>query len=132
MLFYSITFFHFEIYVWYRPVPVSLLQLHMFAHYVLKPKSLVTKKPDSDILIKSKILQDPRDAPPPTRAETREERMERKLMFWGPGFESHHGNLTNYRPTSLLSNISKMMEGVINSAIKQHLLSDAQFGFCQG
>eukprot|EP00061_Rhincodon_typus_P016217 g44312.t1 len=31
-------------------------------------------------------------------------------------------NLANYRPISLLSIISKVMEGVINSAIKQHLL----------
>eukprot|EP00061_Rhincodon_typus_P000118 g10536.t1 len=43
-------------------------------------------------------------------------------------------NLANYRPISLLSIISKMMEGVTSSAIKQHLLSnnllsDAQFGF---
>eukprot|EP00061_Rhincodon_typus_P004745 g23330.t1 len=46
-------------------------------------------------------------------------------------------NLATYRPITLLSTISKMMEGVINSAIKQHvfsnnLLSDAQFGFHQG
>ena len=45
-------------------------------------------------------------------------------------------NLAKYRPISLLSIISKVMEGVINSAIKQHLLSnnllsDAQFGFRQ-
>eukprot|EP00061_Rhincodon_typus_P004567 g22894.t1 len=45
-------------------------------------------------------------------------------------------NLANYSPISLLSIISKAMEGVINNAIKQHLLSnkllsDAQFGFCQ-
>eukprot|EP00061_Rhincodon_typus_P008269 g30734.t1 len=43
----------------------------------------------------------------------------------------------NHRPISALSMISKVMEGVINNAIKQHLLSnnlltDAQFGFCQG
>eukprot|EP00061_Rhincodon_typus_P001257 g14206.t1 len=43
----------------------------------------------------------------------------------------------NYRPIGLLSIISKVMEGVNNSAIKQHLLrnnllSDAQFGFRQG
>eukprot|EP00061_Rhincodon_typus_P002402 g17468.t1 len=46
-------------------------------------------------------------------------------------------NPANYCPISPLSIISKVMEGVINSAIKQHLLSnnlvnDAQFGFCQG
>eukprot|EP00061_Rhincodon_typus_P005809 g25771.t1 len=41
-------------------------------------------------------------------------------------------NLANYRPISLLSIISKVMEGVINSPIEQHLLSDAQFGFPQG
>eukprot|EP00061_Rhincodon_typus_P002194 g16848.t1 len=46
-------------------------------------------------------------------------------------------NPANYHPVSLLSIISKVMEGVINSAIKQYLisnnvLSDAQFGFCQG
>eukprot|EP00061_Rhincodon_typus_P003672 g20677.t1 len=44
-------------------------------------------------------------------------------------------NLANYRPISPLSIISKVMEGVINSAVKQHfsnnLLSDAQFGFRQ-
>eukprot|EP00061_Rhincodon_typus_P003597 g20479.t1 len=40
-------------------------------------------------------------------------------------------NPANYRPISLLSIISKVMEGVINSATKQHLLSDAQFGFRQ-
>jgi len=44
-----------------------------------------------------------------------------------------HGQLL----VSLLSIISKVIEGIINSAIKQHLvsnnlLSDAQFGFCQG
>eukprot|EP00061_Rhincodon_typus_P012664 g38544.t1 len=43
----------------------------------------------------------------------------------------------NYRPISLLSIIGKVMEGIINSAIKQYmlknnLLSDAQFGFRQG
>eukprot|EP00061_Rhincodon_typus_P003735 g20853.t1 len=43
----------------------------------------------------------------------------------------------NYRPISLLSIISKVMEGVTNSAIKQHLLgynllSDTQFGLRQG
>eukprot|EP00061_Rhincodon_typus_P009007 g32139.t1 len=43
----------------------------------------------------------------------------------------------NYHPISLLLIISKVMEGVINSAINQHLLSNnllsvAQFGFCQG
>eukprot|EP00061_Rhincodon_typus_P016981 g45468.t1 len=46
-------------------------------------------------------------------------------------------NSANYRTISLLLIISKVMEGVINSAIKQHLLSnnllsDAQFGFHQG
>eukprot|EP00061_Rhincodon_typus_P018447 g47619.t1 len=46
-------------------------------------------------------------------------------------------NPANYRPISLLSIISKMMKGVINSTIKQHLLSnnllsDTQFGFPQG
>eukprot|EP00061_Rhincodon_typus_P002792 g18477.t1 len=46
-------------------------------------------------------------------------------------------NLTNYHPISLLSNISKVTEGVINSAIKQHLLrnnllSHTQFQFRQG
>eukprot|EP00061_Rhincodon_typus_P005120 g24234.t1 len=45
--------------------------------------------------------------------------------------------LVSYHPNRLLSDISKVMERVINSAIKQHLLgnnllSDAQFGFCQG
>jgi len=43
-------------------------------------------------------------------------------------------NPANYRPISI---ISKVMEGVTNSAIKQHLLSnnllsDAQFGFLPG
>eukprot|EP00061_Rhincodon_typus_P005630 g25384.t1 len=43
----------------------------------------------------------------------------------------------NYHPISLLSIVSKLMESVINSAIKQHLLSnnpirDTQFVFCQG
>eukprot|EP00061_Rhincodon_typus_P011138 g35938.t1 len=33
-------------------------------------------------------------------------------------------NPANYRPVSLLSIISKVMEGVTNSAIKQHLLSN--------
>eukprot|EP00061_Rhincodon_typus_P001866 g15995.t1 len=42
-------------------------------------------------------------------------------------------NPANYRPIGLFLIISKVMEGVINSAIKQHLLrnnllSDAQFG----
>eukprot|EP00061_Rhincodon_typus_P001060 g13600.t1 len=46
-------------------------------------------------------------------------------------------NPANYCPISLLSIIGKVMEGVIDSAIKQHvlsnnLLSDAQFGFHQG
>eukprot|EP00061_Rhincodon_typus_P009277 g32658.t1 len=46
-------------------------------------------------------------------------------------------NADNYRPIRPLSIISKVMEGVINSAIKQlllsnNLLSDTQFGFCQG
>eukprot|EP00061_Rhincodon_typus_P007734 g29723.t1 len=46
-------------------------------------------------------------------------------------------NLANYHPISQLSIIRKVMKGVINSAIRQHLLSnkllsDAQFGFCQG
>eukprot|EP00061_Rhincodon_typus_P018633 g47873.t1 len=41
-------------------------------------------------------------------------------------------NPANYCPISLLSIISKMMESVINNAIKQHLLSNALFGFCQG
>eukprot|EP00061_Rhincodon_typus_P007528 g29300.t1 len=46
-------------------------------------------------------------------------------------------NPANYRPISLHSIISKVMDSVINSAIKQHLLgnnllSDAQFGFHQG
>eukprot|EP00061_Rhincodon_typus_P008458 g31074.t1 len=46
-------------------------------------------------------------------------------------------NPANYRPISLLLFISKAMEGVINRAIKQqllsnNLLSDAQFGFRQG
>eukprot|EP00061_Rhincodon_typus_P000833 g12913.t1 len=48
-------------------------------------------------------------------------------------------NSANYRAIRLFSIISKLMvmEGVISSAIKQHLLSDnllsdAQFGFCQG
>eukprot|EP00061_Rhincodon_typus_P014875 g42230.t1 len=45
-------------------------------------------------------------------------------------------NPANYHPISLLLSITKVMEGVINSAIKQHLLSnkllsDAQFGFQQ-
>eukprot|EP00061_Rhincodon_typus_P002304 g17142.t1 len=48
-----------------------------------------------------------------------------------------HCNPVNYCPICLLSIISEMVEGVINSAIKQlllgnNLLSDAQFGFCQG
>eukprot|EP00061_Rhincodon_typus_P002458 g17619.t1 len=43
-------------------------------------------------------------------------------------------NPANYCPISLLAIISKVMEDVISSAIKQHLLSnnllsDAQFGF---
>eukprot|EP00061_Rhincodon_typus_P001430 g14768.t1 len=46
--------------------------------------------------------------------------------------KQNKSNLANYCPISLLSIISKVMEGVINSAIKQHLLSDAQFGFHQG
>eukprot|EP00061_Rhincodon_typus_P002532 g17823.t1 len=41
-------------------------------------------------------------------------------------------NLTNYRPISLLSIISKVMENVIKSAIEQHLLGDTPFGFRQG
>eukprot|EP00061_Rhincodon_typus_P004175 g21917.t1 len=46
-------------------------------------------------------------------------------------------DLVNYCLISLFSIISKVMEGVSNSAIKQHvfsnnLLSDAQFGFHQG
>eukprot|EP00061_Rhincodon_typus_P002273 g17050.t1 len=46
-------------------------------------------------------------------------------------------NPANYCPISLLSIIRKVMEGVTNSAIKQRLLSDdllsdAQFGSCQG
>eukprot|EP00061_Rhincodon_typus_P013316 g39618.t1 len=46
-------------------------------------------------------------------------------------------NPANYCPISPLSIISKVMEGVICSALKQHLLSnkllgDAQFGFRQG
>eukprot|EP00061_Rhincodon_typus_P011223 g36083.t1 len=41
-------------------------------------------------------------------------------------------NLANYHPISLLSVISKVMEGVINSTIQQHLLSNARFGFHQG
>eukprot|EP00061_Rhincodon_typus_P010000 g33929.t1 len=46
-------------------------------------------------------------------------------------------NNSIYRSISLHSIISKAMEGVIDSAIKQHLpsnilLSDAQFGFRQG
>ena len=45
--------------------------------------------------------------------------------------------LANYRLSALLSIIRKVMEGVISSAIKQHLLSNnlfsnAQFGFRQG
>ena len=45
-------------------------------------------------------------------------------------------NPAKYHPISLLLIISKVMEGVINRAIKQHLLSnnllnDAQFGFRQ-
>eukprot|EP00061_Rhincodon_typus_P016711 g45067.t1 len=40
-------------------------------------------------------------------------------------------NLANYSPISLHSIVSKVMEGVINSAIKQHLLSNNQFGFRQ-
>eukprot|EP00061_Rhincodon_typus_P007946 g30126.t1 len=42
-----------------------------------------------------------------------------------------HKNTANYS-IRLVWIICKMMEGVINSAIKQHLLSDAQFGFRQG
>eukprot|EP00061_Rhincodon_typus_P004656 g23102.t1 len=47
-----------------------------------------------------------------------------------------NSNQANYLPISLLSIISQVMEGVLNSAIKQHmhsktLLSDAQFGFSQ-
>eukprot|EP00061_Rhincodon_typus_P001767 g15725.t1 len=38
----------------------------------------------------------------------------------------------NYHPISLLLIISKVMEDVINRAIKQHLLSNAQSGFHQG
>eukprot|EP00061_Rhincodon_typus_P014309 g41250.t1 len=46
-------------------------------------------------------------------------------------------NPANYCPIIRLSIISKVMEGVINSTIKHHLLgnnllSDAQFGFHQG
>eukprot|EP00061_Rhincodon_typus_P001287 g14295.t1 len=46
-------------------------------------------------------------------------------------------NAANYCSISLLLIISTVMEGVSNSAIKRHLLSnkllsDAQFGFCQG
>eukprot|EP00061_Rhincodon_typus_P002577 g17929.t1 len=42
-------------------------------------------------------------------------------------------NPANYRPINLLPAINKVTEGVINSAIKQHLLSnnllsDTQFG----
>eukprot|EP00061_Rhincodon_typus_P014632 g41777.t1 len=48
-----------------------------------------------------------------------------------------NSNPANYHPTKLLSIISKVMEDVINCAIKQrllsnNLLSDAQFGFRQG
>eukprot|EP00061_Rhincodon_typus_P008402 g30977.t1 len=38
----------------------------------------------------------------------------------------------NYHPIILFSIISKVMEDVINSAIKQHLLGNAWFGFHQG
>eukprot|EP00061_Rhincodon_typus_P000252 g11050.t1 len=41
-------------------------------------------------------------------------------------------NLANYHSVNLLLIISKVMEGVTNSAIKQHLLSEVQFGFRQG
>eukprot|EP00061_Rhincodon_typus_P001796 g15807.t1 len=45
-------------------------------------------------------------------------------------------NSANYHSISLLLIISKVMEGVINSAIKHllsnNLLSGAQFGFCRG
>eukprot|EP00061_Rhincodon_typus_P017165 g45739.t1 len=46
-------------------------------------------------------------------------------------------NPANYHAVSQLSIISKVMESLVNSAIKQHplsnnILSDAQFGFCQG
>eukprot|EP00061_Rhincodon_typus_P014698 g41900.t1 len=47
-----------------------------------------------------------------------------------------NSNLANYCPIIVLSIISKVMEGVINSAVKQdllsnNLLSDAQFVFGQ-
>eukprot|EP00061_Rhincodon_typus_P000065 g10317.t1 len=46
-------------------------------------------------------------------------------------------NPVSYRPNSLLLIINEVMEGVISSVIKQHLLrnnllSDAQFGVRQG
>eukprot|EP00061_Rhincodon_typus_P008845 g31826.t1 len=51
--------------------------------------------------------------------------------------EQDKSNPANYCPIGLLTIISKVTEGVINSAIKQHPLSHnmligAQFGFCQG
>eukprot|EP00061_Rhincodon_typus_P003685 g20714.t1 len=56
-----------------------------------------------------------------------------KIVQVCPGFKKQDkSNPANYRTISLLSIISKVMEGVSNSAIKQHLLSDAQFGFHQG
>eukprot|EP00061_Rhincodon_typus_P001527 g15027.t1 len=55
------------------------------------------------------------------------------LTMW----KKDKSNPANYRPISLPSIISKVMEGVSNSALKQHLLSnnllsDAQFEFRQG
>eukprot|EP00061_Rhincodon_typus_P013731 g40284.t1 len=41
-------------------------------------------------------------------------------------------NQANYCPINVLSFISKVMDGVFNSAIKLQLLSDATFGFSQG
>eukprot|EP00061_Rhincodon_typus_P009851 g33661.t1 len=41
-------------------------------------------------------------------------------------------NAANYCPISLLSIISKVMIGIVDCAIEQHLLSNAQLGFCQG
>eukprot|EP00061_Rhincodon_typus_P013076 g39224.t1 len=56
-----------------------------------------------------------------------------KIAHACPVCEKHvKSNPANYHTISLLLIISKVMEGVINSAIKQHLLSDAQFAFRQG